>query len=101
MDTFIKQPAEVIDYTLDFSSAVNTGDTLVADPAPEVTLELQSGSGEAPSLGLTTLNTQGNSIKQRISGGIDGQVCLVTCRVATAAGEVLEGEARLKIKEIR
>ncbi len=101
MDTFSKQPAEVIDYTLDFSNAVNTGDTLVASPATVVTLALQSGTGDAPVLGTTTVNTTGNSIKQRVSGGVDGQVCLITCRVTTAAGEVLEGEARLKIKEIQ
>ena len=101
MDTFTKQPAEVIDYTLDFSSAVNTGDTLVTSPVPVVTLLVQSGTGTAPALGTTTVNTLGNSIKQRVSGGVDGQVCLITCRVTTAAGEVLEGEARLKIKEIQ
>lgn len=101
MDTFSKQPAEVIDYTLDFSSAVNTGDTLVTSPVPVITLVVQSGTGTAPTLGTTTVNTSGNSIKQRVSGGVDGQVCLLTCRVATASGEVLEGEVKLKIKEVQ
>lgn len=101
MDTFTKQPAEVIDYTIDFSEAVNTGDTLVASPAPVVILALQSGTGTAPNLGLTTVNTAGNAVKQRISGGVDGQVCLLTCCVTTASGEVLEGEVKLKIKEVQ
>lgn len=100
MDTFTKQPAEVIDYTLDFSNAVNSGDSLVSTPVV-VSIDLQSGSGTAPTLGLTTVNTLANSVKQRVSGGVDGQVCLITCRVTTAAGEVLEGEARLKIKEVQ
>ena len=101
MDTFTKQPGETIDYTLSFADAVNAGDSLNTSPAPQITIELLTGTGTAPTLGTTTLNTTGNSVKQRISGGVDGQVCLITCVVHTVAGEVLEGEVKLKIKEIR
>lgn len=101
MDTFIKQPSEIIDYTLSFADAVNDGDSLTSTHPPEITLELLTGTGAPPTLGTTTLNTAGNSIKQRVSGGEDGQVCLLTAKVSTLSGERLEGEVRLKIKEIR
>lgn len=100
MDVFTKQPSETIDYVIDFSAAVNTGDNLVSSPVPTISLVMVSGTGTAPTLGFLTVNTTANSIKQRISGGVDGQVCLLTAIVTTASGEVLEGEVKLKVKEI-
>ncbi len=100
METFTKQPGETIHYVFDFSEALNTGDT-VANIAPTITIELLSGSGDTPTLGIPTLNTVAGAVKQPVAGGTTGQVCLLTCRVTTTAGEVLENEFRLKIKETR
>lgn len=99
MISFEKQPSEVLDYTFDFSLVVATGDSLAAVPPPVVTIEVQDGDAIAPTLGAMTLNTLGHSVKQRISGGVADQVCLVTCLVTTINGEVIEGEVRLKIRE--
>ena len=100
MDTFNKQPAESIDYTLDFSEALNTGDALALE-SPTVTLGLMTGIGEVPTVEAVTVNTALSCVKVRVAGGVSGQVCALNCVVNTVTGERLEGDARIKIKEIR
>lgn len=100
MDVFTKQPSETIDYVIDFTDALDSSDALAPSPSPVVTLALVSGTGVVPTLGVVSINTATNCVKQRVSGGESGQTLLLSVVANTANGEVLEGDVRLKIKEI-
>lgn len=101
MDTFTKQPNEVIYYTLYFNKSMNEGDSINTQVSPIVDIELLDGTGDLPKLEMVTVNVGAGAVKLLISGGAHEQVCLLTCRVQTNEGETLEGDVRLKIKEIR
>lgn len=87
---FIKQPAEVLDYDIDFGDWFEgRNDTplsyvVTADPGIEV-----DGSART-----------GNVIKVLLSGGTAGTRYKITTRLTTNAGLVKEAEFYVTVKEI-
>lgn len=90
--TLIKQPGESRLYSMDFSGLLAAGETLasvdsVVDSPVGVTFD---GSPVA----------SGVYAQQRISGGTSGIKYKVTMTVTTSAGNVLEGEGVLQVKDL-
>jgi len=89
--TLIKQPAESRLYTMSFASLLLPGETVAG-----VTSVTASPAG----LTLVGSPTFGaNLAKQRISGGADKVTYKVTYLVTTSAGNTLEAEGFLKVRD--
>lgn len=100
MDTFTKQPEEKLFYTVDFSQALNTGDSLSATaPTTSITKITTGTDASPPTLGAAIVNVSAGSVKQMISNGSDGFVYMYSCIATTADGETIEGNFKLKVKD--
>lgn len=90
LGNFTKQPVDVLDYDIDYSQWLTTGDnvesfTVVVEPS-----------------GLTVDNTFTNDprVKIYLSGGTDGATYKITVTMTTADGRVKQDEFKLKVKDI-
>lgn len=100
MDTFVKQPAEAIRYTTDFSERLADGDTVASVAYSGIANTQGTVSGDAvPTLSDEQIDSS-VGVRHLIAGGLSGQTYKVTVRVATTLGETLEHEYRLKVKDI-
>lgn len=96
---FIKQPAETLDYDIDFSEFLNDGDTLTSTGNPAVPMPL---SVTVAPTGLTIGGTyvlNGTTIKQWLSGGTDGTKYKVTLTATSNAGRVKQVEFYVRVKD--
>jgi hypothetical protein len=96
---FQKQPAETLDYDIDFSEFLADGDTLltVGDPpvpSPLNVVVTPSGLSLGPTVVLN-----GNTIKQWLYGGTDGVKYKVTITATSNAGRVKQVEFVIKVKD--
>jgi len=73
--SFLKQPADNLDYDFDFSEWLATGDTIVSSV---VVAEVGITLG-------TKIETTTN-VKQFVRGGVSGQDYKVSCTITTANG---------------
>jgi hypothetical protein len=99
LDRFFKQPAETLDYDIDFSEFLSGSDTLVTVGNPPVPSPLNVTV--SPS-GLTigpTFVLNGKTVKQWLSGGVDGVRYKVTLTVTTNAGVVKQVEFVVRVKD--
>lgn len=100
LGTFYKQPAETLDYDIDFAEFLSDGDTLVSQGTPPVPNPLNvvvSPSGLT--LGLTFVIDSGTTIKQWVSGGVDGGKYKITITATSNAGRVKQVEFVVRVKE--
>lgn len=90
LGNFTKQPIDVLDYDIDYSQWLTTGDNV---EGVNVAVE--------PS-GLTVDNTFINDprVKIYLSDGTDGTTYKITVTMTTADGRVKQDEFKLKVKEI-
>lgn len=96
---FQKQPAETLDYDIDFSEFLSDNDTLVTTGEPPVPSPL---SVTVFPTGLTlgpTIAIQPTVVKQWVSGGVDGQRYKITLTVTSNAGRVKQVEFTVRVKE--
>jgi hypothetical protein len=96
---FIKQPAETLDYDIDFTEFLNDGDTLVSSGSPAVPVPLNVVVSPT---GLTIGGTyvlSGTTIKQWLSGGTDGIKYKVTLTATSNAGRVKQVEFYVRVKD--
>ena len=104
LGTFIKQPAEVVDYDVDFSEYFPSGDSIDATGGVPNDYEVivSSVSETTPSLvvGFSKVIEDDLVFKQWISGGTNGVTYKVTIRVTSNGGRVKEVEFRIKVKDI-
>lgn len=97
---FIKQPAETLDYDIDFSEFLTDGDTLLATGNPPVPSPLnvvvdQPGLSLGPTFIVGT-----NTIKQWVSGGTNGVKYKITITATSNAGRVKQVEFVIRVKDI-
>jgi len=90
MDIFTKQPADVLDYTINLTKWLVTGDTVTS-----------SSAAVSPS-GLTISVTNGTTTAPKVwaSGGADGTEYQVTLTVVTNGGRTKEFEFKLVVAEL-
>jgi len=104
MQTFEKQPSEVLDYDIDMSEWF---EDIGSDDIESVTVTVD-GTGIAPSLVLgpdafpifDILGSSSTSFKVWVGGGVDGQSYKITAKVVTAAGREKETDFKIKVKEL-
>lgn len=88
--TFTKQPADTLDYDVDFTDWLPDGD-VISSVAPSADAGI--------TLGATTISADGKAVKQWVSGGEDGKTYKITIRVTTAMARVKEAEFKVKVRE--
>lgn len=86
--TFIKQPADNLDYDFDFSQWLATGDTLSSSV---VTSD--------PGITLGTKIQSATNIKQFVSGGTDGQEYKVSTTITTTNGLDKQVDILIAVRE--
>lgn len=89
MPTFRKQPADVKDYTWDWTAWMPEGDSILT-----ATVTADAGV----TLGAKVI--AGNLVQQFISGGTDGGVYKITCTMTTTQGRRDERDITLYVIEI-
>lgn len=99
LGTFYKQPVETLDYDIDFSPFFTDGDTLVAVGNPPVPSPLSvSVSPSGLTLGPTFV-VGGTTMKQWVSGGVDGGRYKISITATSNAGRVKQVEFVVRVKD--
>lgn len=96
---FTKQPAENLDYDVDFSEFLADGDTLVStgnppEPSPKNVVVEPAGLTLGP-----TFVVNDTIIKQWVSGGVDGTKYKITITATSNAGRVKQVEFQIRVKD--
>ena len=88
MTTYTQQPSEVLDYDIDLTDWLATGDTV-------------SGSTVTAETGLTVTiaNEDTSTPKVWCSGGTDGTTYKVTVLITTSGGRTKEVDFKIKVRE--
>jgi hypothetical protein len=100
LGTFEKQPAESLDYDIDFSAILDDGDLLATSGDPPVPIPLDvvvSPSGLT--LGPTFVLADGKTYKQWLSGGTSGVRYKLTVTATSNAGRVKQVEFVVRVKD--
>lgn len=93
-----KQPGEKRQYSIGFSPLMVTGETIEADdPAPAVISEYIGGG--TSDLIITTVQISGQTVTFWIEDGTDKNRYRIEATITTSAGQILEGDAILKISD--
>ncbi len=96
---FIKQPAETLDYDIDFSEFLADGDTLVTVGDPPVPSPLDvTVNPTGLSLGPTVV-IDGKRVKQWLSGGTNGVAYKITLTMTSNAGRIKQVEFVVRVKD--
>jgi hypothetical protein len=84
---FSKDPAELLDYTFDWSQWLNTGDTILTATC-------------FPSTGIVIehVTTQATKVIAWVSGGTNGNIEKVTCNITSVQGRTGIRTIGLEIK---
>ena len=89
LGTFIKQPADVLDYDIDYRDwLADRSDTLQS-----ATVTAETG------LTVSSFVIVQGVVKVFLSGGTDGGSYKVTCTATTAGGRVKQAEIRINVKD--
>lgn len=101
LGTFEKQPADVLDYDIDFSAILDGGDALASTGSPPVPQPLSvTVSPSGLTIGPTFVVEDGKAVKQWVSGGNNRQRYKVTLTVTSNAGRVKQVEFVVSVKDI-
>jgi|TARA_R110000744_G_scaffold41527_1_gene93903 hypothetical protein len=90
METFTKQPTELLDYDIDLSLWLKTGDSVISTSVTSAPVGL--------SIALTDVAT--SIPKVWISDGVDKVTYIITAIVATNQGRRKEVNFKLKLKDV-
>jgi hypothetical protein len=96
MNLFTKQPADVLDYDLDFSDWLTGTDVLTGVVATA------SGPEESnpEDLQIQSASIVGQTAKIWISGGISGSTYKVTATISTSEGRVKQLEFKIRVRDL-
>ena len=83
-----KDPNEELDYQFDWAARLETGETITSS-----TFIKESGS-----IVLGASNNVGALTTVWITGGTEGEVCIVVNRIITSAGRIYDETAKLRIR---
>jgi hypothetical protein len=91
MQTFPKQPADDLDYDVDFSAWLPDGDTILSATA------VLDVTGE---LAVAAVQVSSPIVKVWLTGGVDKASYKVTVAASTAGGRVKETEFKIRVKDL-
>lgn len=96
LGTFTKQPAEIIDYDVDYTDWLDgTADSVLS---ATVTIVSSLPADATPLTDLSTyINTQ--RVKMWMSGGTNGATYKITVKATTTNGRIKEDEFKIKCKD--
>lgn len=90
MNLFQKQPADQLDYDLDFSDWITPDDTITGAVAV---------SSAPDQLIVVAVSVASPVVKVWCAGGLSGTTYKVTATITTAKGRVKELEFRIRVKD--
>lgn len=90
-ETLVKQPAESRLFSMDFSPLLASGETLAS---------VVSVTGLPVGLTIGAASYSGQVASARISGGTTGTRYKITFLVTTSAGNTVESEGVLQVKDL-
>lgn len=105
LGTHIKQPAEVMDYDIDYTDYLPTGDSISVQgdgiTPQSAAVVVTSTTETVPTLqvGVTAVIGSGKILKVWLFGGTNGVVYKVTARITTNGGRVKEVEFKIRVKD--
>ncbi|MDF3073469.1 MAG: BcepIL02 gp57 [Alphaproteobacteria bacterium] len=92
--TFSKQPADQLDYDIDFEQWLSEGDTITSATAV-------TGTGEFDLIvESVSVSASKAVVKVWLSGGADGKTYTITVVTSTAGGRIKETEFKLRVKDL-
>lgn len=91
LGNFTKQPVDVVDYDIDYSEWLTSGDNLET---------AMLGVEPATNLVIDSVFVNDPRIKIWVSGGTNGVTYKLTVTATTADGRVKQDEFRIKVKDI-
>lgn len=91
---YTKQPSEVSDYDIDFSSWLRSDETLSTTSATYACT-----TSEDASLTVVDVSLSSAVVRVRLSGGADGEEYKVTVQTTSSSGRVDESEFKIKVRE--
>lgn len=98
--SFVKQPAENLDYDIDFSQFLSDGDVLASTGNPAVPSPLNVVVSPAGlTIGPTFVTENGLTIKQWLSGGTNGVRYKITLTATSNGGRVKQVEFAIRVKD--
>lgn len=89
LGSFVKQPAEYIDYDIDYSKWLEASETISS----------QTTTATAGITVSSSINGSGKITKTWVSGGLNGSTYKVTVMVTTSIGRIKESEFYIRSKE--
>jgi hypothetical protein len=89
MNLFQKQPADQLDYDLDFSEWLTGTDTITGAVAT---------SSVPAELVVLSVAVSDQAAKVWVSGGIDGTTYKVTATITTSEGRIKENEFKIRVR---
>lgn len=93
--TFSKQPAEVLDYDVNYD-----GWLLDVDELSQADVVIAQTRGASPTLALDSKQVGTRAVKMWFSGGADADQYVIAVTATTVGGRVKEDEFTMNIKEI-
>lgn len=87
---FTKQPIEVLDYDVDYSNWLSTGDSIQSATA----------SISPPGLTLSNVQVNGSIAKIWLSGGANDTLYKVTVNLTTTGGRISQEEFYVFVKDL-
>lgn len=87
-----KQPADQLDYDIDYSRWLPDGDTITT-----VTTTVEPG--EEDHLEVVSASISGTTVKVWLAGGQDGWTYKVTVVIATTGGRIKEADFKVRVRD--
>ena len=98
MDTFRKQPLEVLDYDADFSEWMPASDE-ISTKAVSVSTGLPYSATTPLVIDSSSLSVSTDVVKVWLSAGLTGTRYKVTVRVVTTGGRTKELEFKVQVRD--
>lgn len=93
----IKEPADQIDYDIDFSRWLPSDDTILT----AVGVVTPAYDAVSNPNGVTVVSTQisGSTVKVWVNGGVDGITYKISVTVSTSGGRIKEVDFQVRVKD--
>jgi len=100
LDRFIKQPAEIKKYQIDYSEWLATGETVTSVVTAVTLLNPATDDVGEPTMTIgTTQIVGGNVYEYYVSAGTDGKRYKVTFQASTSDTQTVESEIEFKVRD--
>jgi hypothetical protein len=94
-EVLCKQPTEIRQYTMDFANLMSTSEAISS--ITSVTAELRGGG--VSDLTLSNQAISGQTVTFWIEDGTDGETHRITVIIVTDAGQTLEGDGLISVRD--